>query len=420
MMQRMHRVRRPPRGVSLVIVAIALAAVAAIAGLAIDLANAISNKARLQAAVDAAALAGAKALDQIGTDTAALAAATSVFDANVDPYSDLADLAFPGLQYSKKPVPFAPVSFTMGPSSPRYVRVSVEDRSIGTSLLRVLGIEQLFVRASAVAGPSPALSYACSLLPIAACADMTAGAPDYGFTPGRLIALTFGSAAGSGGTSRLGDAYLVTFDDTGADAVRHYLAGGYEQCLTIPGDPLPVKGGANTGPIEQGLNTRFGIYAGSMSETRYPPDVVVREPSPRLQVSVVNGAEVVTWNGKAYQNVNDSGADFFSHADYLARIAEGPPYERTPRPEGTAVFKRREAALPIVDCASVGKNVAHLPVKKLGCFHLLQRAETSANKTRVFGEYIEKCESSGRPGTDPGATGAYLIQLYRDSDSQDS
>lgn len=411
---------RAPRGVSLVIVAVALAAVAAVAGLAIDLANTISNKARLQAAVDAAALAGAKALDQAGTDTAAFAAASGVFDANVDAYSDLADLAFPGLQYSKKPVPFSPTAFTSGPDAPRFVRVTVEDRSIGTSLLRVLGIEQLFVRASAVAGPSPALAYACSVLPIAACADMTAGPPNYGFTPGRLVALTFGSAAGSGGTSRLGDAYLVTFDQTGADAVRHYLAGGYNQCLKIPGEPLPVKGGANTGPIEQGLNTRFGLYAGSMSEARYPPDVIVSEPSPRLQVTLVNGAEAVTWNGTAYKDANDPGANFFSHAEYLAKIAAGPPYERTPRPEGTAVFKRREAALPIVDCSPVGKNVAHLPVKKLGCFHLLQRAETSANKTRVFGEYIEDCEVSGRPGTDPGATGAYLIQLYRDSDSRDS
>lgn len=408
------------RGVSLVIIAIALAAVAAVAGLAIDLANTISNKARLQAAVDAAALAGAKALDQTGADTSALAAASSVFDANVDAYGDLADLVFPGLQYSKKPVPFVPVSFTAGADAPRFVRVSVEDRSVGTSLLRVLGIEQLFVRASAVAGPSPALAYACSVLPIAACADMTAGAPNYGFTPGRLIALTFGRESSSGNGSRLGEAFLISFDDNGADAVRRYLAGGYDQCLTIPGDQVPVKSGANTGPVEQGVNTRFGLYAGSMTEARYPPDAIVSEPSPRLQVTFINGLETVTWNGNPYGDANDPGADFFSHADYTAKIAAGPPYERTPRPEGTAVFKRREVALPIVDCSTADKNVSRLPVEKLGCFYLLQRAETSANKTRVYGEYIEKCASSGRPGTDPGATGAYLIQLYRDSDSRDS
>lgn len=412
--------RRAARGVSLIIVTIALAAVAAVAGLAIDLANTLSNKARLQAAVDAAALAGAKALDQTGNSTSATAAASSVFDANTDSYGDLADLAFPGLEYSDRPVPFVPEAFEAGEASPRFVRVSVEDRSVATSLLRVLGIEALFVRASAVAGPSPAVTYGCSLLPIAACADMTAGAPDYGFTPGRLIALTFSSDPTVSGPTKLGEAFLISFDDNGADAVRRYLAGGYNQCVDIPETIVPVKPGANTGPLEQGFNTRFGLYQGALTEANYPPDVIVSEASPALQVSMVGDVEQVTWNGTPYTNVNESGADFFSHADYLAKLAAGPPYERTPRPEGTAVFKRREAALPIVDCGALGDRETRLPVVKLGCFFLLQRAGTSAKKTRVFGEYIEKCEAGGRPGTDPGGTGPYVIQLYRDSDSRDS
>lgn len=413
--------RRAARGVSLIIVTIALAAIAGVAGLAIDLANTLSNKARLQAAVDAAALAGAKALDQTGTDTAALAAASSVFDANTDAYTDLTDLVFPGLEYSDLPVPFAPKPFETGEDVPRYVRVSVEDRSVATSLLRVLSIEDLFVRASAVAGPSPAVSYGCSLLPIAACADTTAGAPDYGFTPGKLIALTFTSDPTVTGPSKFGEAFLISFDQAGADAIRRNLAGGYNQCIGIP-DIVSVKPGANSGPLEQGFNTRFGIYQSQteLNEANYPPDVIVSEASPPLAVSLINNVEQVIWNGTPYTNANDSGANFFSHADYLSKIAAGPPYERTPRPEGPAVFKRREAALPIVDCGPIGQRETDLPVLKLGCFFLLQRASTSAKKTRVFAEYIERCEAGGRPGPNPSGTGPYVIQLYRDSDSQDS
>lgn len=413
--------RRATRGVSLIMVTIALAAVAAVAGLAIDLANTLSNKARLQAAVDAAALAGAKALDETGTDSAALGAASSVFDANTDPYTDLTDLVFPGLEYSAQPVPFAPEPFKAGADAPRYVRVSVEDRSVATSLLRVLGIEDLFVRASAVAGPSPAVSYGCSLLPIAACADLTVGAPDYGFTPGKLIALTFNSDPTVTGPAKFGQAFLISFDQAGADAIRHNLAGGYNQCIKIPGI-VSVKPGANSGPLEQGFNTRFGIYQSqtALNEAQYPPDVIVSEPSPLLAVSVINNVELVSWKGVAYTNANDPGADFFSQADYLTKLAAGPPYERTPRPEGPAVFKRREAALPIVDCDPIGQRKNDLPVLKFGCFFLLQRASTSAKKTRVFAEYIEKCEAGGRPGSNPSGTGPYVIQLYRDSASQDS
>jgi uncharacterized membrane protein len=59
--------RTRQRGITLVTIAIALVAVVAVAGLAIDIGHVVVNKSRLQATVDAAALSAAKVLDTTGS-----------------------------------------------------------------------------------------------------------------------------------------------------------------------------------------------------------------------------------------------------------------------------------------------------------------------------------------------------------------
>jgi len=80
---------RRQRGVALVIVVIALLAVLAMAGLALDASHMGYNKARLQSAVDAAALSAAKVLDETDNATDAAAAARATFDANAAAFPEL-------------------------------------------------------------------------------------------------------------------------------------------------------------------------------------------------------------------------------------------------------------------------------------------------------------------------------------------
>jgi hypothetical protein len=86
------------------------------------------------------------------------------------------------------------------------------------------------------------------------------------------------------------------------------------------------------------------------------------------------------------------------------------------------VPRRRELAVPIVDCTGVQNGRTSLPILGLGCFFMLQRASSSSSESRVFGEFISDCDAGGRPGsTPPGTTvGPYVIELNRDFSSADS
>ena len=72
------------RGVAMPLVVIAMVAMLAIAGLALDSSHAFVNKTRLQNTADAAALAAAKVYDQTADTIPSTAAANSVFGLNTD------------------------------------------------------------------------------------------------------------------------------------------------------------------------------------------------------------------------------------------------------------------------------------------------------------------------------------------------
>jgi uncharacterized membrane protein len=133
------------RGVVMIVVVVSLFAVLAMAGLAIDVSHTLSTKARLQSVVDASALSAAKVLDQTGSPTMATAAAIASIDANKQNFSALRDSSVsPIIEFAESAAPFTP-----GAGDARFVRVRVESLPIATSLVRVLGISALDVRASA-------------------------------------------------------------------------------------------------------------------------------------------------------------------------------------------------------------------------------------------------------------------------------
>lgn len=401
------------RGVALVFVVVALLAVLAMAGLALDASHMGYNKARLQSAVDAAALSAAKVLDQTGNTTDATNAARATFNANAAAFPELLRAVGQGLgltvEFANAAAPFTP-----GSSPRRFVRVIVTDFTTDASLTRVLGVMRLPVRASAVAGPSPALALACNIVPIAVCGDPAASAPYFGYTPGRVHSLK--TTSNGSAESGPGNFQLLSFAGSGADDLRRMMAGGYDGCIERD-TTVTTKPGQASGPTTQGINTRLNDYAGGgVDPTRYPPDVILDEPSPVLTYDtktqlIKQGSKTITLSSQLAIN----------YTTYEADIA-AKNYDVQPRPTGNGVFRRRELAVPIVDCTGVQNGRTTLPILGLGCFFMLQRASSTSAESRVYGEFISDCEAGGRPGsTPPGTTvGPYVIQLYRDLSSVDS
>ena len=220
---------RRQRGVVLPLVAIGLLAMLAVAGLALDASHALANKARLQNTVDAAALAAAKVYDETADVVAGNAAALALFGQNADGAGNRElNAAFDGgevsvvLQWSETLNPF--VSTGVGP----YVRVIATGLDIDTTLASVVGITEIGLSATAVAGPSPSINNACNIAPLVVCAQDPDDSDLFGFEPNKLEVLK----SSSGGTEEIGPGnyQLIRLDCPGGDCVRE--AGGKVMVLT--------------------------------------------------------------------------------------------------------------------------------------------------------------------------------------------
>jgi hypothetical protein len=393
---------------AMVIITAGLLAILAVAGLAVYASRITYNKSRLQGVIDATTLTAAKVLDQTGSDAQASAAANTVFTENLATFPELRRAlgtgAKPVLTFSKGISPFTPQpSGTLGL---HYVRAEVASAgSGGGGLLGVVGVRSMPVRASAIAGPSPAVGVACNIVPLALCGNRSA---DLGYPADRIHAIN------SGAGTVPGFYRYLRFDDTGgANAVRKNLAGGYNQCV-VDGTRVPIKAGVNAGPSTQGLNTRFNQYASGLSPSDFPPDVIQRQPSPLLSFQASSGT--IRQDGAAVTLISEIG---YGYGAYAAATRTG-PYDIQPSPSGPGVFKRRVVAAPVIDCGDeINKTV---PIIGLRCLFLLQRTEVAGSDARLFIEIAPECEAGGRPGPVPPGTpgGVYIIQLYRDPASPDS
>ena len=417
----MDRLARRERGIVAVAVAIGLLGLLAMVGFALDSGHLILNKSRLQNTVDAAALSAAKVLDDTGSVDQATAAARSVFDLNVANHPELARVMSGAdilLTYSNTLEPWA-----AGSMPPNYVRVVAADFTMWTSFTSLIGIANTQTAASAVAGPSAPIgetagNEACDIAPMLACADTAAGAAgDWGYSGDNVTVLKLASQDASGVGP--GNYHLIQLGGAGANIVRQNLAGGYDQCID-PGANVETQPGVETGPVAQGLNTRFGQYQGGMQQGDYPPDVVTTATDPELTVDG-DGTTVIFRGGGPVSNIHDLS---FSFDDYANRLNTGP----FDFPGG--VPQRRVLAVPFVDCAGPNQGQSSLPVVGLGCFFILQPVTQGGpagggNDSNIFGEYIGECGADGTPGPDPdpdpaGGPGIYKIVLHNDPLSPDS
>lgn len=401
--------RRQQQGVALPLVAAALVAMLAIVGLALDASHALTNKTRLQTTVDAAALAAAKEFDLSADLVAGNAAALSLFGINADGAGNQElNAAFDGgeigvlVQWSETLDPF--VSTGVGP----YVRVIATGFATDATLSSVIGITELDMRASAVAGPSPAINAACNIAPMVVCAKDAADPELFGFEPNELEVLK--SAAGDSSDIGPGNFQLVRIDCPGGDCIRENMGGSYDGCLAS-GETVESEPGNTVGPSVQGLNTRFGVYSGPVTGDDYPPDVVVDEPNPLLTYD--DASDTVQQSGAV---VTSETIDF-GYEQYAFEVSNG--FYDYPPPTG--YFNRRVLALPIASCSADASGQTTLDVVGFGCYFLLQTVQQKGNEAEIFGQFIEGCNAGGYSGPDPDSGPApYRIQLYKDPDSIDS
>ncbi len=401
-------------GSVLVLVTVAMLALLAMAGLALDTGHGVLNKARLQNVVDAAALAAAKVLDQTGDETQATAAATTIFGNNADTAGNAElNAAYDGgaitvtVQFSNTLNPFQP-----GTAPANYVRVVATGFELTDGLAAVVGFANKELAASAVAGPSPTINTACNVAPMMVCGDPDAGAPYWGYQPDVLDVLK--TASGGNFEVGPGNFQLVRMGGQGGSVIRENMAGGYAECIEAQ-DSIETEPGNTVGPVVQGLNTRFGVYSGPVSASEYPPDVVVGQPSPPLTYddetdTIMQGGSPVTTAGE----IN------WSHSTYVSYIA-AENYDYPPPPVGYGAFLRREMAIPIGDCSTTTNGQGTVPLLGFGCYYLLQQVVQQGQEAQVYGQFLSECQAGGVPGPDPGSgPGPYIIQLYEDRGSEDS
>ena len=107
----------------------------------------------------------------------------------------------------------------------------------------------------------------------------------------------------------------------------------------------------------------------------------------------------------------------YGWADYQddvrnARYTYAPP---------AGVFERRVMAIPIASCDGLASGQSTLDVVGFGCYFLLQPAIQKGNEAEIYGQFIAGCTANGVPGPDPyTGPNPYIIQLYKDPDSEDS
>ena len=414
------------RGAVIVLLAAAMLALLASAGLALDVSHQLINKTRLQNTVDAAALAGAKVLDQTTSTALAAAAVQSMFADNADDPGnfELNNAAMtPTVQFSNTVAPFVP-----GTTPAMYVRVIANDFVMPAWLIQVIGIGQKSVSATAVSGPSPTINSSCNLVPLIICGDptqdpSTSGSTFWGYEDGQVHRLKSGSNSGEPEIGP-GNFQLAELGGTGSDVVRENLAGGYNGCVTT-GTTIPTQPGNSVGPVAQGLNTRFNQFSGPISPGDYPPDVIIEEQMPPgLEYGSTDPlhqdydpscATAITLGGTC---VNDASDLDFDYDDYQSRIAANSL--DIPEAAGGA-FDRRTMPVMVANCSAGGGGKQDLPLLGFGCFFLLQKTTQNGQESEIFGEFAEDCATPGFSGPAPTVIpGPHIIQLYKDSAGVDS
>jgi hypothetical protein len=284
-----------------------------------------------------------------------------------------------------------------------------------------VGIADIDVAASAVAGPSPTIDSACNIAPLLVCAE-DMNAPYFGFNQDDLKVLK--PSPGDHDDVGPGNYKLLRLDCPGGACIRDAMAGAYGACA-IADQTVETEPGVMVGPTSQGFNTRFGEYAGPVSPLDYPPDVVVHQPLGNMRLDTfpdpVTGDDVI-YRGTDPTDVVQTATDIagFDFTEYVSRTGNVGQHDYPASGSPAGVEWRRIMAMPVADCSGDETGQSTLVVEGFACYFMLQPIGGGTDKN-IFGQFVEGCLASGAAGPIPGSgPGPYLIQLYKDPDSGDS
>jgi hypothetical protein len=384
--------RSSQRGSILVLATVGMVALLGMAGLALDMGHAYLMKTRLQNALDAAALSGAKTLDETADPVQAEIDARNTFSINAGGDMNNAGLTLTLVEFSD--ILFDPAQAL----NPRYIRVTLTGYQQAMWFAQILpGVgNNKLVSATAVAGPSPKLAEICDILPVMVCGDpngdtdCTDGACyGYSFDPTSTTETVLKTGSGNTWDVGSGNYQLIRLGDSkGGSDIRDNLAGSYENCLDTSQD-IETEPGNTVGPVAQGLNTRFGIYQGPFQ----PSDKDIYKPD----------------------LVSDTHAPSYYYSEYDSIYTSGGPFDH---PAGEV--HRRIVAVPIGDCSTTTNGQGTVPLLDTACFFLTRPAEQNGEQ-RIYGQFVTGCKAHGTPGPIPAnGPGPYIIQLYKDPDSEDA
>ena len=355
--------RNNERGSILAASAIGMLSFLLATGLAIDISRFYSAQAELQNAADAAALAGVSALD---SRAAGITEATNRAVQAMNSY----DFNKTGVS-----VPRANVLFSINLDGPymseaaaqasphdiRFVKVTTPASPVGVSFAAsVLGSSKN-LSATATAGYSVPINNYCNWLPVSVI--------DYGIplTPGN----TYTFRADNQQQVSAGNMQILAAAGPGGSDVRIGLSSGVDLCAGAGATySVDTKPGANTGPVKQGINTRFDDYGSQMDPLSQPPDTNIKE------------------------NIT------------YTQYRDGSPSQS---PSHTGIPGRRVVIIPIVKLSEYNQGRNTVTFDRFGAFFLQSKVSGNGN---LQAEYIDDIVVAGKGGYDPnGGAGNNLLAV---------
>jgi hypothetical protein len=442
-------------GSVLVMTALSLFIIMGMAGLAIDLSHAYTNKTRLQNLADALALSAAISLNKQESSTTFPDEETYAEDfAKSTTFSDFIESS--GNKEVQDGIATTDLIFTFATDwsatagdwlandkidGAKFARVTVNSANnwrMATWLAGVIGFDEVAVSASAVAGTVP-INPCDNVIPIMMCAETNnPNAPGasidtdcndnndssgftnsnndcYGYERDVVYEIKYGKWQDK--NPNIGPGNFGYFDvGSGGSAVKNCLAGDpgctANLCETLD-DPDPIltsEPGNKVGPGEQGLNTRFDEYKGSMKyDGVFPlPDSLITDSLGTTLSSTAREPGQEFNPAKGYKTPPSSKASAQIYKTYYKDhyltthdLTSGHKF----------IPGRRLVTMPFVACPGNTHGKKSLEIVGFGCWFLTSPTDGKS----IFAEFLgtEGCHVSGTT-TSTNDFGFYKVQLYKD------
>jgi hypothetical protein len=332
-------------------------------GLCVDISHFYVVRAELQNAADASALAGASALNSsAGGINEAVNRAVTVMNnyefnnegVTINPENILFASNFGG--------PFMSAAEAQAQAADiRFISVQVPAKEIGVFFANLAtGSSTENISSSAVAGMSVPPNVFCEWIPLSVIDD-----PANPMQPGQVYTIR---AAPQNSVSA-GNYQILAIAGRGGQDVREGLAEGIHECAE-PGAiyQKDTKPGVASGPVRQGLNTRFDDYASQTNPADHPPDVNIKEN--------------ITW--EQYRNATPGSSDW-----------------RSPNPAHQGVPLRRVVILPLIRLDEFDNGRDTVRFWKFAAFFLQTKVQ-GGNGGDIQAEYIGERLIFGKGGFKPG------------------